>query len=330
MTLQLQRVLHNFELQGNNLESSSTMVMNYNGSIKRTRAEPDQEQEAVIFKKPRVEGSKPERSVMPYQELSPNYESETRLKMVSGSFYLPKENELRPQGEDAHFICAEENTIGVADGVGGWANKGIDSGLYARELMMNSVMAVHNQHKTSSGVINPRKVLEEAFSNTKNIQGSSTACIVTLNKDVLHYANVGDSGFMLFRNNKCLFRSSTQQHRFNCPFQLGNAPRSDHPSSATGVPVRVIPGDVIVLGTDGLLDNMFGREIEQVLEDKTDEGDVDPEMLAGIIAELALYNSFDRFNPSPFSVSAKKAGVKHVGGKVDDITVIVAAIMEES
>lgn len=324
--------LPRFELEGN-LERS-TMVMNQ-GSIKRTRVEPDQESEAVmIFKKPRVEDSKPERPVMPYQELSPNYEAaeekETSLKMVCGSFYLPKENELRPQGEDAHFICAQENTIGVADGVGGWANKGIDSGIYARELMINSVMAVHNQHKTSSGIINPRKVLDEAFSNTKNIQGSSTACVLTLNKDVLHSANVGDSGFMLFRNKKFLFKSSTQQHKFNCPFQLGNAVRSDRPSSAREMKVRVIPGDVIVLGTDGLLDNMFGREMEQVLEEKTEEeeGDVDPEMLAGVIAELALYNSFDRFRDSPFSVAAKKAGFRHEGGKVDDITVVVAAIMK--
>lgn len=301
------------------------MVMNdIHGSIKRTDAEPDQEKEAVmIFKKPRAEDSKPaERPVMRYQELSPNYEAaeekETSLKMVCGSFYLPKENELRPQGEDAHFICAQENTIGVADGVGGWANKGIDSGIYARELMMNSVMAVHNQHRTSSGTINPRKVLDGAFSNTKNIQGSSTACVLTLNKDVLHSANVGDSGFMLFRNKKFLFKSSTQQHKFNCPFQLGNAARSDRPSSAREMKVRVIPGDLIVLGTDGLLDNMFGREIEQVLEEKTgeEEGDVDLEMLAGVIAELALYNSFDRFRDSPFSVAAKKAGFRHEGGKM--------------
>ncbi|KAF3650564.1 putative uric acid degradation bifunctional protein TTL-like isoform X1 [Capsicum annuum] len=55
--------------------------------------------------------------------------------MVAGSFYIPKVNDEKPLGEDASFICVKEQTIGVADGVGGWAKKGIDSGVYSRELM---------------------------------------------------------------------------------------------------------------------------------------------------------------------------------------------------
>jgi protein phosphatase PTC7 len=45
-------------------------------------------------------------------------------------------------GEDAHFICQERQTFGVADGVGGWAMKGIDSGIFARELMSNYLTAL--------------------------------------------------------------------------------------------------------------------------------------------------------------------------------------------
>ena len=42
-----------------------------------------------------------------------------RLKMNIGSFYLPKDNAEKPQGEDAHFFSKEKNTIGVADEVSG-------------------------------------------------------------------------------------------------------------------------------------------------------------------------------------------------------------------
>ncbi|XP_015160066.1 putative protein phosphatase 2C 24 [Solanum tuberosum] len=42
--------------------------------------------------------------------------------MVAGSFYIPKSNKA-PLWEDAHFICIEEETIGVADGIGGWAKR---------------------------------------------------------------------------------------------------------------------------------------------------------------------------------------------------------------
>lgn len=104
--------------------------------------------------------------------------------MVAGSFYLPKDDDLKPRGDDAHFICVDEQTIGVADGVGGWARKGVDAGDYARELMTNSIIATHNQPK---GDVDPKRVLYEAYLNT-NVQGSSTACILTLKRIVwLHF-----------------------------------------------------------------------------------------------------------------------------------------------
>lgn len=255
------------------------------------------------------------------------------LKMICGSFYLPKESESRSVlGEDAHFICAEKNTIGVADGVGGWAKYGVDAREYARKLMENSVMAVRNQHRKSGDVdVDPIRVLHEAYANTKNIDGTSTACIVTLGDEgkTLHAVNVGDSGFMIFRENKYVYISPIRQSYFNCPLQLGKG-SDDSPQSATEIKVRVLrPGDVIVLATDGLLDNVSPGEIEKVLEENnTIDGFVEPEMLARIIAErLALRNSEDARRLTPFAIAAHKAGVDHIGGKMDDITVIVGQIL---
>ena len=96
--------------------------------------------------------------------------------MVCGSFYIPKQKDSKPQGDDAHFICAEKQTIGVADGVGGWSNKGVDAGQYARELIANCIKAIQDEEK---GEVDPRRVIDEAYSNT-NVEGSSTACILTL------------------------------------------------------------------------------------------------------------------------------------------------------
>jgi protein phosphatase PTC7 len=174
---------------------------------------------------------------------------EGALKMACGAFYLPKRNIQKP--EDAHFIYA--GTMGVADGVGGWAKKGVDAGEYARQIMRNAMISIQQRHNRG---VEPRKVLEEAFLSTK-AKGSSTACILTLNKcGYLHAFNVGDSGFMIFRNKKLMYKSPVQQHNFNCPYQLGNHKNSYRPCSATEVKVEVVPGDIIVLGTDGLMDNM--------------------------------------------------------------------------
>ncbi|KAH0682464.1 hypothetical protein KY290_021032 [Solanum tuberosum] len=60
-----------------------------------------------------------------------------KMNMATDLFYIPKSNKV-PLGEDAHFICIEEEIIGVADGVGGWVKKGIDSGEYSRQLVRNA------------------------------------------------------------------------------------------------------------------------------------------------------------------------------------------------
>ena len=36
---------------------------------------------------------------------------------------------------------------------------------------------------------------------------------------MLHAANLGDSGFMVLRGKRVVFRSRTQQHQFNFPYQ---------------------------------------------------------------------------------------------------------------
>ena len=52
-------------------------------------------------------------------------------------------------------------------------------------------------------------------------QGSTTACVLCLEGEQLHAANVGDSGFMVVRENEIVFKSPPQQHSFNFPYQLG-------------------------------------------------------------------------------------------------------------
>ncbi|CAK9181120.1 unnamed protein product [Ilex paraguariensis] len=88
---------------------------------------------------------------------------ERSLKMIAAEFYIPKDNKLKPLGEDTHFIYAEKQTIGVADSVGGWARKGVDAGEYARELMANAVYAVEDQPKSTLGNTDDSPSLAEEF-----------------------------------------------------------------------------------------------------------------------------------------------------------------------
>lgn len=105
---------------------------------------------------------------------------DSALRLVCGSYSLPHPSKEATGGEDAHFICIDEQAIGVADGVGGWALHGIDAGEYARELMSNAAEAIKEEPK---GCIDPARVLEKAYAKTKKV-GSSTACIIALTDQV--------------------------------------------------------------------------------------------------------------------------------------------------
>ncbi|KAJ9673490.1 hypothetical protein PVL29_023197 [Vitis rotundifolia] len=249
--------------------------------------------------------------------------SERSLMMDLGSFYIPDKSKSSPMGDDAHFISKHHQTIGLADGVAGWAKQGIDGGEYARQLMDNCVTTLYAEDKE---IVYPQMVLEEAYVNT-NVEGSSTACIITLTDEYLNVINVGDSGFMLFRNGNMIYKSSIQQHFFNCPCQLGKSSRCDDPSIAEELILGVRAGDVVVVGTDGLFDNVFEREMEMVIRVLREEGCLEPQLLAKLLAELALENSLIRSGDSPYTIAALMEGKFRSGGKPDDITVIVARIV---
>ncbi|KAK9749862.1 hypothetical protein RND81_02G156000 [Saponaria officinalis] len=243
------------------------------------------------------------------------------LKLKSGSCYLPHPEKLKTGGEDAHFICEEKQVIGVADGVGGWADVGVDAGFYARLLMSNSVAAIKEEPR---GSVDPAKVLEKAHANTKVI-GSSTACIVALTDQGIHAINLGDSAFIVIREGSTVFRSPVQQYGFNFPYQLANGDGGDLPSSGQVFTFPVASGDVLVAGTDGLFDNMYDNEISALVVQATRSG-LEPKITAQNIANLAQQRAQDRHRQTPFSTAAHDAGVRYMGGKLDDITVVVSYI----
>ncbi|KFK26524.1 hypothetical protein AALP_AA8G260300 [Arabis alpina] len=243
------------------------------------------------------------------------------LKLVSGSCYIPHPDKEETGGEDAHFICAEEQALGVADGVGGWAELGIDAGYYSRELMSNSVNAIQDEPK---GSIDPARVLEKAHTSTKS-KGSSTACIIALTGQGLHAINLGDSGFMVVREGHTVFRSPVQQHDFNFTYQLESGCNGDLPSSGQVFTVAVAPGDVIIAGTDGLFDNLYNNEITAVVVHAV-RGSIDPQITAQKIAALARQRAQDKNRQTPFSTAAQDAGFRYYGGKLDDITVVVSYV----
>ncbi|XP_055811399.1 probable protein phosphatase 2C 55 isoform X2 [Solanum dulcamara] len=253
-----------------------------------------------------------------------NIHIDRTLKLNSGSCYLPHPDKEETGGEDAHFICSDEQAIGVADGVGGWADLGIDAGKYARELMSNSVTAIQDEPK---GSVDPARVLDKAYTCTK-AKGSSTACIIALTDQGLHAINLGDSGFIVVRDGCTVFRSPVQQHDFNFTYQLESGNAGDLPSSGEVFKIPVAQGDVIIAGTDGLFDNLYNNDINAIVVHATRTG-LGPQVTAQKIAALARQRAQDKNRQTPFSAAAQEAGFRYYGGKLDDITVVVSYISSD-
>lgn len=65
------------------------------------------------------------------------------------------------------------------------------------------------------------------------LAGSCTACVLVLNDAQLTATNLGDSGYLILRGPKVVYKSAQQQHDFNFPYQMGHpGSNSDTPSDA--------------------------------------------------------------------------------------------------
>lgn len=108
---------------------------------------------------------------------------------------------------------------------------------------------------------------------------------------IIYTANLGDSGYMLLRKEGIdlvqLFRSKEQQHSFNFPFQVGTG--GDDPARADTQVHEVRHGDIIILGSDGLWDNLFDIKVIDLIRPFIRDVDTlgDPALVAEVIASEA-------------------------------------------
>jgi protein phosphatase PTC7 len=92
------------------------------------------------------------------------------------------------------------------------------------------------------------------------------------------------------------------------------------------------PGDVVVIGSDGLFDNVFVEEMVRIVE-KGLAGKPSTvaamKSAASALLEEAHRNGLNDTFLSPFAreaIAARKAPSNYRGGKPDDISIIVAQV----
>ncbi|GMH45571.1 hypothetical protein BSKO_13528 [Bryopsis sp. KO-2023] len=257
------------------------------------------------------------------------------LSLISAGTIIPHQDKGDKGGEDAYFITRKgHGAMAVADGVGAWSEDGVDPAQYPEEFMTAVGQKIERLNGRISGTL---EILRYAYERVK-IPGSATTIIATLKPDgELEMANVGDCGLRVIRDGNCVFATKPHVHEFNMPYQLGcetHLEDTDHPSDAEIYHFRVKEGDVVVMGSDGLFDNVWDEDLAAVVKEELNGNStgVVAKALSEKIAEVAFGNARSATVKTPWSVEEAAASGNFFsklfpkGGKMDDCTVLVGLV----
>ena len=224
----------------------------------------------------------PERDVFTRDIFNPAKANFSGLKACKAAL----DKRRRPNSGQDSFFCSQVGTtrataFGVADGVGGWAESGVDPADFAHGLCEYMACAARLwPEESESASLHPKELLQvgydEVMADTSIVGGGSTACLAVAELDGnVEVANLGDSGFMHLGLNQVRHFTQPQTHAFNTPYQLSKTPErmlvqmavfggstalSDVPKESNVTHHRVRHGDVLLFATDGVWDNLSPQD----------------------------------------------------------------------
>lgn len=296
------------------------------------------------------------------------------------------------------------SVLGIADGVGGWNSFGVNPALFAWELMECSKKAsISKSVPVPSQVLSQAYDAVKEGGQVDAGSSTACIVSFDKNTGMLHSSNLGDSGFWVFRfkppsnsapsedsrNNSdslsdeqseismdLVYESEELQHHFNAPFQLAILPSyiseaqrkffmADTPKDAKNDTFGpLMHGDIIVMATDGLFDNLFIDDVSSALvclladewhklygsNTETIDSNGNFQTFNDIIAseewrevvqekmveaaKLLVRNAAACASSprlSPFSKRAQQFGWSdNFGGKVDDVTVLTGFVVAKN
>lgn len=285
-------------------------------------------------------------------------EQNAKLKFHSISVSIPHPEKLHRKGEDASFI--NSSALAVFDGVGGSMSRGVNSGTYSRALA--SLTGETFFSKPNMSIKSALKTAARAIT----MRGSTTACVAELYHGFMRGINVGDSALWVIREGQIVFKTTSQQHRFNMPYQIRAECLADL-EKGEEFEFAVRKGDVAILASDGLWDNVFADSISKTVKEhqdlwikmdrKKDKKRLDKHTLlfepvlrssktnskgaeavqsGARVSDLAFHLSshackaaHSHSMPTPFQKNSAEEGSANTrGGKLDDITILVSLVVD--
>ena len=209
------------------------------------------------------------------KESNPLIRRRTRPDSGADAFFVSKVgHDLTSGGHDNGAVA-----FAVADGVGGWEESRVDPADFSHGLcgyMAQSALS----WSSPAEKLRPKNLMQMGYDQVVADEwiraGASTASVgVAWDDGRVELANLGDSGSVLFRSAAVQHYSTAQTHGFNTPYQLslipprmraqasifGGAYLEDYPRDAAVTSLNMQHGDVLMLATDGVFDNLNNQDI---------------------------------------------------------------------
>lgn len=250
--------------------------------------------------------------------------------------------------------CAMTSTFAVlADGVGGG---GHDSKIMSQKLISSIVFNDQTKSMASHTPVDFAYMKDVAKGGLKTSgvpmsnHGSTTLCMAKLSGTALTVSNIGDSGALLLRPSTVweftsdglakavqkytiIFRTTSGASSFNCPHQISmiDGVRTID-EDMTGSRVHVRNGDLLIMASDGVFDNLWDHEIVDIVNNYASKSTaLWSASLAGTIAANARVVGelgSPKGTETPFAKAFRDAYGTSYGssGKLDDVSVCVGVI----
>ncbi|EGW30734.1 uncharacterized protein SPAPADRAFT_62594 [Spathaspora passalidarum NRRL Y-27907] len=247
-------------------------------------------------------------------------------------------------GDDTMLVSS--TVLAVADGVSGWESDGIQtsSGIWSRSMvetfsrLMTEYKIQHSPHALHKRDID--QILDDSFLHTSHLMdlqklnGSSTLVLVMLSGDLLQMISIGDSKLYIIRDGKIIKTNEVQMISDLCPQQIGTQTLSLLPSEIAWVEsFQLKEDDLIVMCSDGISDNLYESEILNYINEFIYEKKNSLKTAANKLLIKAKEVAFDDYAYTPYNEQVNalpdtlKRGHQSVGGKLDDMSVLIAKVV---
>lgn len=270
----------------------------------------------------------------------------TDFKLTSSIQYIPKDRSrdriykkyikdlanYSKTGEDNYFKGTTR--FAVFDGVGGYIHQGYDCSIISSKFA--KYVGEYNDGKHSNLLDVLKSAYEKVQQDPEIEAGATTATICQIDTEtgLLETLNLGDSWLGVLRGDKIVFETVKQEYFFNAPYQLAKIPNNDNkkksisnsPEDSAAADFDLKKGDLVILSTDGMVDNWENKKIEEWWSKKLATNEDLDVLNKEFVQEVNKCSRNPDFMSSFVREYNKLSNTTYIGGKEDDITVLVVKV----